>query len=107
MPQHVRGDHPGQSGRCTLGALTASSRAATPGHAVWPANCATTTTEPEQVMALNYITPVPDLTDGTGTPLAAGPPPLNPPAQLTDATGDMIVTKAQLSTKLAGPYPQV
>jgi hypothetical protein len=58
-------------------------------------------------MALNYITLVLDLADGTGTPLATGQGLLNPPAQLTDATDDMIVTKAQLSAKLAGSYPQV
>jgi hypothetical protein len=57
-------------------------------------------------MALNYITLVLDLADGTGTPLATGQALLNPPAQLTDATDDMIVTKAQLSAKLAGSYPQ-
>ena len=58
-------------------------------------------------MALNYITLVLDLADGTGTPLATGQALLNPSAQLTDATDDMIVTKAQLSAKLAGSYPQV
>ena len=58
-------------------------------------------------MALNYITLVPGLADRTGTPLATGQPLLNPSAQLTDATDDMIVTKAQLSAKLAGSYPQV
>ena len=58
-------------------------------------------------MALNYITLVLDLADGTGTPLATGRALLNPSAQLTDATDDMIVTKAQLSAKLAGSYPQV
>ena len=47
------------------------------------------------------------LADGTGTPFATGHALLNPSAQLTDATDDMIVTKAQLSAKLAGPYPQV
>jgi hypothetical protein len=57
-------------------------------------------------MALNYITLVLDLADGTGTPLATGQALLNPSAQLTDATDDMIVTKAQLSAKLAGSYPQ-
>jgi hypothetical protein len=60
-----------------------------------------------QVMALNYITLVLDLADGTGTPLATGQALLNPSAQLTDTTDDMIVTKAQLSAKLAGSYPQV
>ena len=58
-------------------------------------------------MALNYITLVLDLADGTGTPLAIGQALLNPSAQLTDATDDMIVTKAQLSARLAGSYPQV
>jgi hypothetical protein len=58
-------------------------------------------------MALNYITLVLDLADGTGTPLATGQALLNPSAQLTDATDDMIVTKAQLSARLAGSYPQV
>ena len=58
-------------------------------------------------MALNYITLVLDLADGTGTPLATGQALLNPSAQLTDATDDMIVTKAQLSATLAGSYPQV
>jgi hypothetical protein len=58
-------------------------------------------------MALNYITLVLDLADGTGTPLATGQALLNLSAQLTDATDDMIVTKAQLSAKLAGSYPQV
>ncbi len=58
-------------------------------------------------MALNYITLVLDLADGTGIPLATGQALLNPSAQLTDATDDMIVTKAQLSAKLAGSYPQV
>ena len=58
-------------------------------------------------MALNYITLVLDLADGTGTPLATGQALLNPSAQLTDATDDMIVTKAQLSAKLAGSCPQV
>jgi hypothetical protein len=57
-------------------------------------------------MALNYITLVLDLADGTGTPLATGQALLNPSAQLTDATDDMIVTKAQLSAKLAESYPQ-
>jgi hypothetical protein len=57
-------------------------------------------------MALNYITLVLDLADRTGTPLATGKALLNPSAQLTDATDDMIVTKAQLSAKLAGSYPQ-
>jgi hypothetical protein len=57
-------------------------------------------------MALNYITLVLDLADGTGTPLATGQALLNPSAQLTDATDDMIVTKAQLSAKLAGSYLQ-
>ena len=58
-------------------------------------------------MALNYITLVLDLADGTSTPLAIGQALLNPSAQLTDATDDMIVTKAQLSARLAGSYPQV
>jgi hypothetical protein len=58
-------------------------------------------------MALNYITLVLDLADGTGTPLATGQALLNPSAQLTDAADDMIVTKAQLSARLAGSYPQV
>jgi hypothetical protein len=58
-------------------------------------------------MALNYITLVLDLADGTGTPLATGQALLNPSAQLTDATDDMIVTKARLSAKLARSYPQV
>jgi hypothetical protein len=58
-------------------------------------------------MALNYITLVLDLADGTGTPPAAGQALLNPSAQLTGATDDMIVTKAQLSAKLAGSYPQM
>jgi hypothetical protein len=58
-------------------------------------------------MALNYITLVLDLADGTGTPLATGQALLNPSAQLTNATDDMIVTKAQLSARLAGSYPQV
>ena len=58
-------------------------------------------------MALNYITLVLDLADGTGTPLATGQALLNPSAQLTDATDDMIITNAQLSAKLAGSYPQV
>ena len=53
-------------------------------------------------MALNYITLVLDLADGTGTPLATGQALLNPSAQVTDATDDMIVTKAQLSARLAG-----
>jgi hypothetical protein len=34
-------------------------------------------------MALNYITLVLDLADGTGTPLATGQALLNPSAQLT------------------------
>ncbi len=58
-------------------------------------------------MALNYITLVLDLADGTSTPLAIGQALLNPSAQLTDATDDMIVTKAQLSARPAGSYPQV
>lgn len=58
-------------------------------------------------MALNCITLVLDLADGTGTPLATGQALLDPSAQLTDATDDMIVTKARLSAKLAGSYPQV
>ena len=58
-------------------------------------------------MALNYITLVLDLADRTGTPLATRQALRNPSAQLTDATDDMIVTKAQLSAKLAGSYPQV
>jgi hypothetical protein len=53
-------------------------------------------------MALNCITLVLGLADGTGTPLAIGQALLTPSAQLTDATDDMIVTKAQLSAKLAG-----
>ncbi len=58
-------------------------------------------------MALNFITLVLDLAGGTGTPLATGQALLNPSAQLTDATDDMPATKAQLSAKLAGSYPQV
>jgi hypothetical protein len=57
-------------------------------------------------MALNDITG--SSTWPTGRhPLATGQALLNRPAQLTDATDDMIVTKAQLSAKLAGSYPQV
>lgn len=57
-------------------------------------------------MALDYITLVLDLADGTGTPLATGQALLNLSAQLTDAADAMIVTKAQLSAILPGSYPQ-
>jgi hypothetical protein len=56
-------------------------------------------------MALNSITLVLDLADGTGTPLATGQALLNPPARPTDETDDMIITKTQLTAKPAGSYP--
>ena len=56
-------------------------------------------------MALNFITLVLDLADGTGTPLATGQALPNPPAQPTDATGDMIVTKTQPNAKPARVVP--
>src|SRR5438874_12600696 len=105
MPQHGRGDHLGPVRQVYLGGhANGLEQAPASGRAVLPASCVTTTTEPGQVMALNYITLVLDLADGTGTPLATGQALLNPSAQLTDATADMIVTKAQLSAKLAGSY---
>ena len=58
-------------------------------------------------MALNYITLVLDLADGTGTPLATGQALLAPSSLLTDQTGDMIVPRAQVTAKFAGSNPPV
>ena len=87
MPQHVRGDNLEPVRPVHLGGHADDlEQAATSGLAVSPASCLTTTTEPGQVMALNNITLVLDLADGTGTPLAVGQALLNPSAQFTDAT---------------------
>jgi hypothetical protein len=51
-------------------------------------------------MALNYISLVLDLADGTGTPLATGQALLNPSAQLTDATDDMILRSTCMTERV-------
>jgi hypothetical protein len=68
MPQHGRCAHLGPVRQVHLGAANGLEQAATSGLAVLPASCVTTRTERGQVMALNYITLVLDLADGTGTP---------------------------------------
>jgi hypothetical protein len=90
-----------------LGHANGLEQAAKSGLAVLPASCVTTTTEPGASHGAELHHPVLDLADGTGTPLATGQALLNPSAQLTDATDDMMVTKAQPSAKLARSYPQV
>jgi hypothetical protein len=104
MPQHVGGDHLGPSGRCTL---TASSRQPRPDLRYCLASCVTTTTEPGASHGAELHHPGPRPGRRTGTRLATGQALLNPSAQLTDATDDMIFTQAQLSAQLAGSYPRV
>jgi hypothetical protein len=77
------------------------------GLAVLPANCITTTTEPGASHGAELHHPGPRPGRPDRHPLATGQARLNRSAQLTDATDDMIVTKVQLSAKLAESYPQV
>jgi hypothetical protein len=72
MPQHERGDHLRPVRQVHLGARSrprAGSHVRTHGSAGQPRNHHAGTGE---VMALNYITLVLDLAEGTGTPLATG-----------------------------------
>jgi hypothetical protein len=89
------------------GTLNGLEQADTSGLAVLPASCVTTTTEPGAGRGAELHHPGPRPGRRDWHPLATGQALLNPSAQLTDATDDMIVTKAQLSAKLAGSYPQV
>ena len=108
MPQHGRGDHLGPVWQVHLGGtLTASSRQPRPDSRVLPASCVTTTTEPGASHGAELHHPGPRPGRRDQHPLAIGQALLNPSAQLTDATDDMIVTKAQLSARPAGSYPQV
>jgi hypothetical protein len=59
-------------------------------------------------MALNYVSLILDLADGTGAPLTTGRALLAPSEQLTDASDELIVTQAQVTGQFAaGNYPSV